>query len=366
MDRTFSPQPNPGILEISPYVGGGSTVPGRDDVLKLSSNENPLGPGDAARDAARDALRIPEVYPASDHLHLRTAIAEVHGLPVEGIVCGAGSDELIALLCRIYAGPGGEVVFTEHGFAMYRISAQAAGAVPVAVPERDRVLDPDQLAAALSDRTRLVFIANPNNPTGTMVSETVVRKLADAIPPTALLVLDGAYAEYVEEFDGGATLVGERGNVVMLRTFSKIHGLASLRVGWAYAPPDVCDMLNRVRGPFNIGAPGLAAAAAAVRDRDHVTRSRTMNARLRSRLHQQLAGLGLESDVSMANFLLIRFESPAEAGAAHSHLLSHGVITRRVDEYNLPSAIRATIGDEAGCRRLFDGLESFRNRRETG
>ena len=359
---TEAPTPKPGILDISAYVGGGSSVPGISDVVKLASNENPFGPSPMARKAGMEAMSAPERYPPGDHSGLRRAIADVHGLPASRIVCGAGSDELIALLCRIYAGEGDDVIFTEHGFAMYRICALAVGAAPQSVPERVRVADVDLLADRFSARTRIVFLANPNNPTGTMLSEDEIRRLADLMPPHAILVLDGAYVEYVDGHDGGASLVRERENVVMLRTFSKIHGLASLRVGWAFAPRGVADALNRVRGPFNVAAPGLAAAEAAVRDVAYVAHCRDENERLRGVLAAGVAGLGLEADSSRANFLLVRFGAPSEADAAHRFLLGRGVITRRVGEYNLPAALRVSVGDSSGCDRFLDSLSAFMNK----
>ncbi len=359
MNNPARPQPHPEILKIAAYVGGRSAVAGMRDVVKLSSNENPCGPCRSARRAAREALEDLAVYPSGDHRELRAAIADVHGLPAGQIVCGAGSDDLISLLCRCYSGPGDEVVFTEHGFSMYRISALAAGAIPRAARERDRCLDVGLLAEEFSERTRLVFIANPNNPTGTMVTEDEIRRLADAVPPRAILAIDGAYVEYVEGSDGGASLVLERDNVVMLRTFSKLHGLASLRVGWALAPAEMTDVLNRARGPFNVSAPGLAAAAAAVRDQAYATHCRRENARWRDWLFSRLSGPALEIDRSQANFLLLRFGSPETARAVYTHLLARGVITRRVDDYGFPHAVRASVGDEEGCRRLVQGLESF-------
>ena len=355
----LKPEPRAEFLKLAAYVGGRSSVAGVRDVVKLSSNENPFGPSPAAKQAVANALDGSAVYPSSDHHDLRCAISEVHGLPIENIVCGAGSDELITLLSRCYAGPGDEMVHTEHAFSMYRLSALAAGATPRQARERDRCLDVDLLAKEFSERTRLVFVANPNNPTGTMVGDAELRRLADAVPPQAILAIDGAYAEYVDGYDGGASLVLERDNVVMLRTFSKIHGLASLRVGWALAPDHVIDVLNRARGPFNVSGHGQAAAAAAIRDQDHVARCRSENERLKAWLRSRLESSEIEIDESMANFLLLRFRSVETAHAANDHLLARGVITRRVDDYGFPFALRVTVGDEVGCRRLVDGLDSF-------
>ncbi|MEM6905828.1 MAG: histidinol-phosphate transaminase, partial [Pseudomonadota bacterium] len=263
-------QPRPGILEIAPYVGGAAHAEGVAKVHKLSSNENPLGPSPLAKAAYTAAGRHLELYPDGGHEALRRAIGEVYDLPPEQLVCGSGSDEIIALLCRAYAGQGDEVLYSAHGFLMYKLSALSSGATPVTAPERALTTDVDALIAAMTERTRLVFVANPNNPTGTMVSDAEIERLADALPPQAMLVIDSAYAEYVPGSDGGAGLVAARENVVMTRTFSKIYGLGALRLGWAYAPAHVIDVMNRVRGPFNVTAPALAAGEAAIRDQGWV------------------------------------------------------------------------------------------------
>jgi len=266
--------PQPGIMDIALYQGGASHVAGHNNVLKLSSNENPFGPSPAAIKAYEEEAKALHRYPSSDHAELREAIGDVWGVDPARVICGAGSDEIIAFLCQAYAGPGTEVIHTEHGFAMYRISALAAGATPVEVPERERVTDVDAILASCTEKTRLVFLANPNNPTGTMIGQADVARLAEGIPAQALLVLDGAYAEYVEGYDGGAALVDARQNVVMTRTFSKIYGLGGLRVGWGYGPAHVIDVLNRVRGPFNLSNAGLAAATAAMRDTAYIDHCR--------------------------------------------------------------------------------------------
>jgi histidinol-phosphate aminotransferase len=329
-------------------------------VVRLSHNENPNGPPEAARRALKNTAHLMHRYPPSDHADLRAAIAEVHGLDPDRIVCGAGSDELIALLCQAYTGPGTEVIHTEHGFSMYRIGALASGATPVEVREVERRVDVDAILDACNFRTRLVFVANPANPTGTMIGANEVGRLAADLPRHVLLVLDGAYSEYVEGFDGGAGLVGKRDNVVMLRTFSKIYGLGGLRVGWAYGPVHVIDALNRVRGPFNLGTAQQEAAEAAVRDREFVERSRTENARMRGWLARSLAELGVASDTSCANFVLARFDSPAEADACEARLRSEGLLVRKVASYKLSHCLRITVGDEASCRRVVHSIAGLK------
>ena len=235
---------------------------------------------------------------STDHLPLRKAIAEAFDLWSDNIICGVGSDEIISFLCYAYAGPGDEVIHTEHGFAMYRISTLAAGATPVEVPEDRRLTDVDAILAACNERTKIVFIANPNNPTGTMIAEAEVRRLAEGIPSHTILVLDGAYAEYVEGYDGGTRLVHSYENVVMTRTFSKLYGLGGLRVGWGYGPKHIIDTLNRIRGPFNVSLPALAAAEAAVKDQAYADQCRDENTRLRAWLANALAEHGVVVDVS--------------------------------------------------------------------
>jgi histidinol-phosphate aminotransferase len=354
--------PKPGILDIAPYQGGAAALAGRADVLKLSSNENPFGPSPAARDAYRSVADSLERYPPGGHETLRAAIAAAHGLEPDRIVCGAGSDEIIALLCQAYAGPGDVVLHTEHGFSMYRICAQAAGATPREVPERDRRVDVDALVAAArtTPAARLIFVANPGNPTGTMLETAELRRLADGIPDDCLLVLDGAYAEYVEGYDGGAALAAGRANVAMTRTFSKIHGLGGVRAGWAFGPAHVIDVLNRMRGPFNLSAPALAAAEAAMRDRAWEAHCRAENARLRDTLAADLRQAGIAVDPSAANFVLARFADAAEAEAADAALRADGILARRVAGYGFPEGLRITIGDAKACRRVAATLTAFR------
>lgn len=356
-------KPQPGIEDIVLYKSGESRLEGHDDVLKLSSNENPFGTPDSAKEAFRRSAISLHRYPPTDHAGLRQAIAEVHGLDAERIICGVGSDEIITFLCQAYAGPGDEVIHTEHGFSMYRISALAAGATPVEVPERERTVDVDAILAAVTDRTRLVFIANPANPTSTMIGGNETARLAAGLPANVILVLDGAYAEYVDGFDGGAALAGACGNVVMTRTFSKLYGLGGLRIGWGYGPQEIIDNLNRVRGPFNLSETQLVTAEAAIRDRDWAERCRAENARMRDWLQHALAELGVPSDTSSANFVLARFGSDAEANACEATFREDGIIVRKTGGYKLPHCLRITVGTEADCRRVAASVARFREER---
>ena len=356
-------RPQPGIMDIDLYVGGKSTLAGVSQVLKLSSNENLAGPSDAARDAFARTLHNLHLYPSTDHSALRAAIAQVYQLDADQIICGVGSDEIIHFLCQAYAGPSDEVIHTEHGFLMYRISTLAAGATPVQVAERDRCVDVDAILAACTARTKLVFIDNPANPTGTMLTGEDLARLADGVPDHAILVLDGAYAEFAEGYDGGRALVESRDNVFMTRTFSKIYGLGGLRIGWGYGPQAVIDVLNRIRGPFNLSGGALAAAEAAVRDTDYTEKCRVENARWRDWLSTSLAEMGVPSDTSTANFILARFTSEEEALACNAHLLSQGIIVRHPKSYGFPHCLRITVGDESACRRVVHAIGQFKGAR---
>ncbi|MCB1337243.1 MAG: histidinol-phosphate transaminase [Maritimibacter sp.] len=357
---SHGPQPQPGILEIELYESGASSVAGIDNVIKLSSNENPWGPSDKAIEAMAQAARSLHRYPSTDHASLRKAIGEVHKLDPARIICGVGSDEVLTWIAQGYAGPGDEIIVTEHGFSMYPIIAHGVGATPVEVAERDRVVDVDAILAAVTERTRVVFIANPANPTATMVGEAELARLAAALPPEVVLVLDGAYAEFVDGFDGGAGLVDRFPGAVMTRTFSKIYGLGGLRIGWGYASEEIIGVLNRLRAPFNLSTAQLMAAEAAVRDRAHVKRSRSENERLREWLAHALAEHGVPSDTSSTNFVLARFGDAAEANACDAYLKQEGVIVRKVAGYKLPHCLRITVGDEAGCRRVAHLVGQFK------
>lgn len=356
------PQPKPGILDIAPYVGGKSRADSGKPVVKLSSNESPLGPSPAAIKAYNEAAGALHRYPDGGATALREAIAEVHELPFGQIVCGAGSDELIGLLVHAYAGPGDEVLYSEHGFLMYKIYAQGCGATPVTAPEENLTTHVEALLAAVTPRTRIVFIANPNNPTGTYLSNTELKRLRDHLPPRVLLVIDAAYGEYprVPDYSDGRELVESTGNTVMLRTFSKIYGLSALRLGWAYGPPAVVDVLNRIRSPFNVNSAAIAAGAAAVRDTAFTEKARKHNEQWLPWLSHELAGLGLKVYRSLGNFILVQFpEGKHSASNANRFLMEHGLVAREVANYGLPDCLRITIGLEEDNRAVVKTLAEF-------
>jgi histidinol-phosphate aminotransferase len=358
-----SPRPRESILDIKAYVPGGHTVEGHAEPIVLSANETPLGPSPAARDAFRQAAGSLERYPDSAAHALREAIAEVYGIAADRIVAGAGSDELLNLIAQSYLNPGDEAIHTAHGFLVYKIATLAAGGKPVVAPERDLTADVDEILARQTDRTKIVFLANPNNPTGTYIPFSEVRRLRAGLRGDVLLVLDAAYGEYVRrnDYEAGLELVATTENTVMTRTFSKIHGLAALRIGWAYCPKGIADVLNRVRGPFNVSAPAIAAASAAIRDRGHVERSVAHNDEWLAWTVKELARIGLEATPSVGNFVLIHFPDDAahSAQAADKFLMSRGIILRSTAGYGLGNALRMTIGAAEENKAVIAALEDF-------
>jgi histidinol-phosphate aminotransferase len=353
--------PRPGIMDIAPYVPGESKAAGAAETLKLSSNESALGPSPKAKAAYAKLAEELHRYPDGGAVELRAALGKHYGIDPARIVCGSGSDELIALLVKGYVGPGDEVLLSEYGFLMYPIQALAHGATPVKAPEKNYTADVDAMLAKVSPRTRIVFLANPNNPTGTYLPASEVQRLRDNLRPDILLVIDAAYAEYVvrNDYTSGAELVDRHQNVVMTRTFSKIYGLAALRLGWAYCPADVADVLNRIRGPFNVTAAAQAAGIAAINDVAFTDKARAHNDIWRPWLEQEARKLGFEVTPSVGNFVLIRFPGNTVAQADEA-LKRKGVVGRRVAAYGLPDCLRITVGTEAENRAVIDGLKAFK------
>jgi histidinol-phosphate aminotransferase len=357
------PQPRPGVLDIAPYVPGKSTAPGVAKVFKLSSNETPLGPSPKAIAAYRAVADHLEDYPDGSASELREAIGAAFGLDPARIVCGAGSDDLLNLIARAYLADGDEAIHTTHGFLVYPIATKGTGAKPVIAAEKDLTADVDAILAAVTPRTRVVFLANPNNPTGTYIPFDEVKRLHRGLPPHVLLVLDAAYAEYVErnDYESGLELVATSENVVMCRTFSKVHGLAALRLGWMVGPAHVVDAINRIRGPFNVNAPAIAAGVAAIRDTAHVEHSRAHNTQWLGWLSAEISKLGLKVTPSVANFLLIHFPgTPGRtAQEADAFLTERGLVLRAVGAYGLPNALRMSVGTEEANRLVVAALKEF-------
>lgn len=361
---TTTPRVRPGVMDAPLYVPG--EKPGADgrNVAILSANENPLGPSPHAIEAARKAAGTLHRYPDGGAVALREALGKAHGIDPARIICGAGSDELITMLTRAYAGPGDEVAYSRHGFAMYPITTLTVGATPVAAPESNLTADVDALLEAVSERTVLMFLANPNNPTGTYLPAAEVRRLAEGLPGHVVLALDAAYAEYVTEadYEDGRVLVDEFPNVVMLRTFSKIYGLSALRLGWAYAQRPVIDTLNRLRSPFNVNHVAQAAGIAAIADTGHIETSRAYNAEWLPWLRAGLQELGIAAPPSSGNFVLAGFDDAETCARALKHLDSNGVLARGIGAYHLPEYMRITVGTQAECRAVIDAFRSFRGR----
>jgi len=357
------PQPRPGVLDIAPYVPGKSTAPGVAKVFKLSSNETPLGPSANAIAAYRAAGEHLEDYPDGSAAALRDAIGAAFGLDPDRIVCGAGSDDLLNLLARAYLTDGDEAIYTKHGFVVYPIATMGTGAKAIAVPEKDFTADVDAILKAVTPKTKIVFLANPNNPTGTYVPFDEVKRLQKSLPAHVLLVLDAAYAEYVQrnDYESGIELVATTDNVVMTRTFSKIYGLASLRLGWMYGPAHVVDAVNRIRGPFNVNGPAIAAGIAAIRDTAHVEKSRAHNTHWLAWLIEEIGKLGLKVTPSAANFVLIHFPETKgrTAKEADAFLTKRGLILRQVSVYKLPNALRMSVGTEEANRLVVQALKEF-------
>jgi histidinol-phosphate aminotransferase len=361
------PVPNPGILDIAPYTPGKSTVPepGR-KMFKLSANETPLGPSPKAIAAYKAAADHMEDYPEGTSRVLREAIGRAFGLDPDRIICGAGSDEILNLLAHVYLRHGDEAISSAHGFLVYPIATKANGATNVVAPETNFTADVDAILKLVSPRTKLVWLANPNNPTGTYLPFDEVKRLRAGLPPHVLLILDAAYADYVSrnDYEMGIELVATSDNTVMTHTFSKIHGLASLRIGWMFGPANIVDAVNRIRGPFNVSTPAMLAAVAAIEDTAHQEMSKAHNDKWRNWLTEEVTKLGLKVTPSVGNFILIHFppEKGKTATDADAFLTRRGLVLRALPNYGLPHALRMTIGPEEANRLVVEALRDFLGR----
>ena len=353
--------PRPGIMKIAPYVPGKDSIDGKPTIAKLSSNEGALGPSPKAMAAYARAAAELHRYPDGASDKLRHAIGRHYGLDPSRIVCGCGSDELINLLIRAYCGPGDELIYSQYGFLMYPINALGVGAMPIAAPEKDYCADVDAILAKVTDRTRVVCLANPNNPTGSYITKDDVRRLQAGLPKNVLLVIDAAYAEYVSrnDYESGVELAHQAENVVMTRTFSKIYGMGGLRLGWMYGPVAVVDVINRLRQPFNVNLAAQMAGIAALEDIAHTDASRTNNDIWLPWLSAEMTKLGLKPLPSVANFVTVGFGSKERAAAANDWLMNDGLIPRMVAAYGLPDHVRITIGTEAEMKAVRDSLARF-------
>ncbi len=355
------PQPRAAVVQIHAYVAGEAKLPGVNRIIKLSSNEGAFGPPPAAQAAYAKVAGDIHRYPDGGSVALRHALGARWSLDPEQIICGTGSDELITLLCHVYGGPGTDILMSAHGFTMYEIAGTFAGSRVLKVPERNLTTDVDAMLAAVTPETRIVFVAHPNNPTGTLLPQREVERLRAGLRPDILLVLDSAYAEYVEaaDYDAGQKLVDAGENTVMLRTFSKVFGLGGMRVGWGYAPPAVIDALNRVRGVFNVNLGAQAAAVAALEEPGWVEKCRAHNTEWRRRLAAALEAAGIKVWPTEGNFLLADFATAARATAADAFLKSRGVIVRGMAAYDLPHCLRITVGTAEECGLVADALATF-------
>ncbi|MGD0562461.1 MAG: histidinol-phosphate transaminase [Roseiarcus sp.] len=361
--ESLRPRPRAEIMAIEAYVPGKSGVAGLAKVHKLSSNESPLGPSPSAIEAFRASADQLALYPDGSARLLREAIGRRYGLDAEQIICGNGSDELLSLLAHVYLRPGDEGLYSQYGFLEYPIAIRAAGGTPVVAKETRETADVDALLAKVGARTKIVYLANPNNPTGTYLPFSEVKRLHAGLPGDTLLVLDAAYAEYVarNDYAAGIELVATSDNVVMTRTFSKIHGLANLRIGWAYAPAPIVAALNRVRAPFNVNGAALAAGVAAIADAAHVDAGVAHNARWLPWLSQEISALGVGVTPSVGNFLLLRFsrENGRTAADADRFLSARGFVLRAVAAYGLADCLRMTVGTEEANIGVVAALAEF-------
>lgn len=353
------------ILEIQQYKAGLSNIGKNTNSIKLSSNENAFGPSELSKNAFLESVNNLNRYPNSSYIEIRSALASKHNITIDNIVCGAGSDEIISLICRAYAGPGDEVLYSKYGFIMYSKSTMASGASPIAIPvDDDLKLDIDCVIKNISEKTKIIFIANPNNPTGSYLTYEEINYLQKHIPKNVLLVLDLAYTEYVMNDNSQQyfKLVNENTNIITICTFSKIYALAALRIGWCYCSNEVANTLSKIRGPFNISTPAVNAAVAAISDTKHIENSKKHNDKWLKIMTTKLSNLGIKIYPSLGNFYLAEFKnSNKSAYEVFTFLANRGIMTRTLDEYELESCLRITVGLESENTKLIDNLQEFLN-----
>ncbi len=357
-----APRPKVGVLRTAPYVPGARAIDGLSQVVKLSSNESPLGPSPIALKAYHDAAATLFRYPDATQRGLRCAIGEVYGVEQDRVVCGNGSDEILSLLIRAYAGPGDEVILSQYCFAMCFTNAHVQGAEVITAPEPSCRISVDEILARVTSRTRMALLASPNNPCGTYLPAPELERLHRELPDDVLLVLDAAYAEYVtqDDYDSGIKLARTSQKVVVTHTFSKLYGLAGLRIGWGYGPAPIMEVLNRIRTPFNANAAALAAAEAAVRDREYAAMVRDHNSHWRDRLTAVCRELGIDVVPSATNFILmLHAAGQKNAAAAAAHLKSRGIIPRPLGAGGPDNALRITIGLESDNLAVISALREF-------
>lgn len=339
-------KPNPGIEDIAAYVGGESKAPGAVRVIKLSSNENPFGTSPKALEALKHNHHL-EKYPDGHCIELRYAIADKFGLEQERLICGCGADEIIGLMCKAYIRPGDNVVFGTHAFLMYGIYARSCGAETIEVAEKDLCPDLDAMLAAVNDKTKIVFLTNPNNPTGSFNRPADIKAFREKLPSHVILIIDDAYAEYAsttQGYENGFALAQSRDDVVVLRTFSKIYGMAGLRLGYGYTPTEMVDVMNRIRGPFNVSTPAQVAGLAALSDDDFIDMSVAHNTQWRNWTKTEIEKIGLKVWPSAANFLLVNFSDAEDAESCRQSLKTQGFLVRQMGAYKLADCLRISIG----------------------
>lgn len=356
------PKTHAWIEELGTYTAGKAKVKGRANPVKLSANESALGPSPMAMEAFKNEAPNLFRYPDPAYSELRNALAQKYNIDASRIVCGVGSDELLKLACHVYLKPGDEAIFVAHSFSMYPIAIKSVGAKGIEVADTNYTADVDNILAAVTDKTRLIFVANPNNPTGTYISKEEVERLWKNIPDHILLVLDAAYAEFLDQddYNSGIELVERSNNVLVTRTFSKLYGLAALRLGWGYAPENVAHVLDKYRDPFNVPSCSQAAGVAALRDTDFEQKNISHTKTWREWLSQELTELGLTVIPSVTNFILFKFEDEIKtAEAANNYLITHGYILRYYSGQGLNNFLRLTIGTEQENKEVIRLIREF-------